>query len=496
MGEIKKQSLSNVLISYTGLGIGFLNVMLLQPWMLKPEEIGLMRVLYSIAVLGGTIFSLGITGAIIRFLPLFRNKEKGHNGFLGSILLITVPLFLLLSLVVLFFGNIFLDTYYARAPLLKSYSYWVLPMICMVGYSSLLSVYLLAEFQSVKVTWINDFLIRIFTLGIVLLYFFHWVDQKGFFLLFAGVYFFQLLGLFILSVYVSPMLTLFPVKSLWGKETRKAFVSFSLAMAMVNIASMALRNIDVIMVGGMANLEQAAVYSLALLVAGFIELPATAIGKIADTKISDAYQNNNQTEIEKIYDSTTRVLSVTGMFLFAVISVCIADVLYFLPKKFSFAAFPVTVIGLGSLANMCTGINSSILLYTSQVRVITRLTVGLVVLMVVLNYFLIPVAGIKGAALANGMAFILFNFSKWLIIKIKFGWNPYGRWFYHSLLITSFLVAGGLFLPVLPFHPVFSVIGKFITICIAFYALVMHTEYYTEVRKTLHQVIQRTNRKK
>jgi hypothetical protein len=58
MGVIQKQGIANTIVSYTGIAIGFINILILQPLMLSPDEIGLTRILYSVSSLIATVFPL------------------------------------------------------------------------------------------------------------------------------------------------------------------------------------------------------------------------------------------------------------------------------------------------------------------------------------------------------------------------------------------------------------------------------------------------------
>ena len=89
MGSIQKQAIQNTIISYSGVVIGFVNTLILQPKMLSPEELGLTRILYSTSILIATLFPLGINAFTIKFFPKFRNADNGHNGYFGLLLLIS-----------------------------------------------------------------------------------------------------------------------------------------------------------------------------------------------------------------------------------------------------------------------------------------------------------------------------------------------------------------------------------------------------------------------
>ena len=49
------------------------------------------------------------------------------------------------------------------------------------------------------------------------------------------------------------------------------------------------------------------------------------------------------------------------------------------------------------------------------------------ILIVALNYLLIPLYGIEGAALASVAVMFLFNFVKYLFLKIKLGFDPFSK---------------------------------------------------------------------
>ncbi|MGQ0829628.1 MAG: polysaccharide biosynthesis protein, partial [Bacteroidota bacterium] len=81
MGIIEKQATKNVIYSYVGAGLGFITLMWLAH-LLSPSENGLIRILISYAALFAQFANLGFTSVTIRFFPYFRNKDKGHHGFL------------------------------------------------------------------------------------------------------------------------------------------------------------------------------------------------------------------------------------------------------------------------------------------------------------------------------------------------------------------------------------------------------------------------------
>ena len=123
----------------------------------------------------------------------------------------------------------------------------------------------------------------------------------------------------------------------------------------------------------------------------------------------------------------------------------------------------VLLLGLVRLFDSFLGINTAIL-YNSRYYV-TLLVMGvfLALLTIVLNAILIPIMGLEGAALATFCSVLLYNASKLVFVKWKFGLTP---WSINSLKVVllglgTYLL---LFWVVLPFHPLINIVVKSIGI--------------------------------
>jgi len=82
MGIIIRQSIKGTFWSYLGVIVGFVTTAYLFPEYLEPETIGLLGLLLAWSRLFAQFSSLGFNGVTSRLFPYFRNKEKGHNGYL------------------------------------------------------------------------------------------------------------------------------------------------------------------------------------------------------------------------------------------------------------------------------------------------------------------------------------------------------------------------------------------------------------------------------
>lgn len=482
MGIIQKQGIANTIISYLGILIGFVNVLILQPYMLKPDEIGLTRILFSLATLFATIFPLGLTGVIVKFLPEYRD-DKGNKGFLGFILLLNITFYLIFTVFYFLFKDNFFSLYYNNSKLFWEFSYFVLPISMFIGFSNILSIYLFATFRSTIPTAINDIFVRLFSVVLTSLYFLKLFNLKTFVLLFALGFFCQTFLLIYYIVNKDGVSAFRFTTIIASKINLKRFMAFAFTVGLMTICNMAMKNIDVLMIGKYLSLEDVAVYSIAMLICSFIELPASALGKIAESKIADHFLSKDWDNIRSIYFESTKILFYVGCFLFLNINLNIVELLHFLPAKFHSGALLVNIVSLSALSNMSTGINSSMLLYTNKNKQISILLIALVVIMFSLNLILIPQFGLKGAASAVAISFILFNISKSILIYYYFKMNPFGLFFITISVITlvTFLGLNSISL----FNGWVDIVFKSIIVTVIFTLILMTNQSLDEEKKKL-----------
>ncbi|HQZ41681.1 MAG TPA: lipopolysaccharide biosynthesis protein, partial [Flavobacteriales bacterium] len=69
MGIIARQATLNTLLAYLGIGLGFVNVVLLYPKVLDADQFGLTRLLVSLATIAAQVAQLGAENTVIRYFP-------------------------------------------------------------------------------------------------------------------------------------------------------------------------------------------------------------------------------------------------------------------------------------------------------------------------------------------------------------------------------------------------------------------------------------------
>ena len=130
MGVIRKQSIQTSILSYLGVGLGYINVVLLFPKFFEPEQFGLTRVLIAVIGVSAQFALFGLTNAIIRFFPKFKEgDERTHHGMLGWALFSGLVGTVVVAAVLLIARPWVVDHYQEKSELFVHFYYLLLPYL-------------------------------------------------------------------------------------------------------------------------------------------------------------------------------------------------------------------------------------------------------------------------------------------------------------------------------------------------------------------------------
>lgn len=442
MGVIKRQGIKNTIITYIGILIGAINIIFIQPKLLTPEELGLTRLLYDFAYIIGLAVPLGLPNIIVKFFPFFKDRNLKHNGFAGIILVVFLVGFVISAASLLFFKPTITSHYIDKASLFVQYFSFIIPFTFIVSAITITTAYCQALFKSTIPSFLNDICLRLGTIVITIMYFNKWITLDYYVYLFIGLYAIELLVIVGYIVFVDTI-SFKPNKVVLKEHSVKKMMKFGLLLCLASFASIALRKVDVLFLGT-NSLELVAVYTTAIFIASFIEVPLGALERISHTKIADNFAKENYMEIEKIYKDSVKYLLIIGGLLFIGINTCTQYVYQIghLPDVYLQCINVVYIVSIAALINISTGINSAIMFYSKHYVLGTVLLVGTLLVTILLNIILIPKYGIYGAAIASASGSLIYNFSKFSFIYYKFKFQPYTMksLFILLIIITSTII--------------------------------------------------------
>ncbi len=426
MGIIRRQGLQNTLISYLGVGVGFLNNVFLFTHFLSKSELGLTRLLIQIGVLVALPAAMGLQNVTARFFPQFRDKEDRHGGFLWLLLSIPAALYGVV-LAGFFLAKPAVLRYYAgHSELLPRYYDWVAVLGFALLVYNMLDSYLRALYKTVVSSLIQDVLLRLGTAACVGAYALGWVDFGQFVALFVGVNGLATVGLLVYAAWLGQLFA-WPDWRAYRSGRLAEMVRFGLFSVLGNLSNTVIATVDSLMILRFGSDAQVGVYTTAFFVTSVLLVPARSLYKIASPQVGDFWNDNALDKLADLYRRISLLNLTAGGFLFAGLWANVDVLFQLLPAGYEKGRYVILLMGLGRLFDMATGINGIILYTSTRYRWDLFFNILLGALTVMSCWYFVPRYGITGAAFASALTLVAVNAGRVLSIWVWFGMQPFTR---------------------------------------------------------------------
>ncbi len=440
MGIIIRQSVRSTIVSYIGVALGFVITIWLYPNILTTEQYGLTRVLISMAAVSTQFASLGINNTVVRYFPYFNDRAKNHHGLLFFACIVPLAGFVLLG-GVLYFGQELIISYYReKSALLIDYYLLLIPMAFFMLFFNVISS-VVKVLQNITVaSFLNEVVVRILMIAALLAFLFNWISFEQFIALFVLNYGIILALLFIYLL-KNHAISFRPDFNFLRKPLLRNIAQYGTFAFLGGVSSMAVSNIDVLMLSALSGLEDTGIYAIAFYVGSAITITRKSIYNISSPIIADAFKKKNYALIEDIYKRSSLNQLIGGGLLFCGILVNLDNLMSLLPPAYAEGSIVIIIIGAANLFDMSTGLNGAIILNSKRYRFDLYSMLLLMAVTIALNYMLIPPYGILGAAIGTASAVVLYNSLKVLFVGITFNMQPFDLKMLPVIMIGAAIIA-------------------------------------------------------
>jgi len=473
MGVVAREGIKGTAVSYIGVLIAYVSLVIILPYCLSVEENGLIRVYVEAVAIFALIFQLGIPSAVVRYYSRHSAEAHTRQGFIAlnvwgallGIILMMVLGWLLKEPVFAYFRS--------KAPSFNQYYIYMLPA---AGFMILAAVFEKFSNTLLKITWpifFRDVLSRALLAVSVLLYFFDVLSLPqmfisvvaGYLLVFlcqAGYYFF---------ISGTPARVGRPGLE---KSFIKEYGVYLLFTSVGSIGNSIGGRVDIFMLTSYTGLEDAAVYSLAMYLATIIELPQRSLGQVLSPLMADAINKDDRERIRSINRDAALSQLMAGFLLFLLIVLNISDFYNVIPngEKYAGGIGVVVITGISKLISHAMGANTLITTNSKYYRVNFVIIIVFLILNIAGNYLLIPRYGMQGAAAATAFSTFIIALIYFLFVRAKYHTQPFS---YKSVILLGLflvLLLLGYYLP-LHFHPVLNIAIRSVLVGIVYLFVVL-----------------------
>ena len=376
----------------------------------------ILRIFTLVSKLGLDTFSIRLIASFSR-----KNKWKSIQLFRKKILILISITSIASSVAMYFLANIIVDHIDVKVEYVRLSSFFVLPMVFfMLHYQSLRGLKRIAEFS-----------------------FFYRMSQATF----------SIVSIFIISTFIRSnnvpiyaYLTSLTIVSVLSVITYKFWFS---KKAVLNseeiIEDLTIRNIlkisvplmlaqsvqfimawtDKLMIGNMMSAENVAVYGVAFRFSMGVSIALMAINSISSPKFAEKFASDDIKGMGKVAMQSAKMIFWT--------SIPLAAILLIFPKFFMGLYGAEFLIGfevlrwliIGRLVNVFSGSVGNLMQMSGQQKSYMVILIIGSLINVGLNYMLIPVYGIKGAAFASVCSLSFWNLTMVYVVKKKFGFSTF-----------------------------------------------------------------------
>lgn len=489
MGIVRRQGLRNTLISYFGLGLGFVNTVLVLPKVLEPHQIGLTSVLVALATMFAQVSAFGFGNLGIRFFPYFRQRESGHHGFLPFLLGVPLLGFLLVAALYLLGKPWVLSWYPKDADLLNQYYVWGLVLALFTLLTNLQDAYLKSLYHTAFSSFSQEIILRLLITAGALLFGSGYLGFRGYVLWYIAVNSGVALLLMAYTAFIGE-LHLRPTRAVLKVRPLGEMLSFGAFALLGNVSGVIITTIDSLMVGSKVDFDGAGIYATALYISTALVLPFRALYKIAFPLLADYWKQNDLPRMADFYQRTTRLNTVLGCYLALGIGLNLDFIFAQMKPAYSAGATAVLILLAGRLFDGITGVNGLIVVTSPRYRYDLFFNASLALATVLLNLLLIPRMGLTGAAVAAAVALIIINTARTWFVWHSFGLHPFDR---RVPLILLLAAGAGLAAYAVPFvHNLFLTMLLRSALLTAVYgALLLLTNAEPQVREIAGKLLGR-----
>jgi len=215
-----------------------------------------------------------------------------------------------------------------------------------------------------------------------------------------------------------------PARSRPRYQLREIF-SFSMVSWLASLASNGLLWADTILLGLFLSSSEVGRYQVAGRLVLMATLAMTPINAAFAPRIADLYQRGRTESLRRTYAVATSWILRISLPAFVVVAVFFPQLTRLFGRGFGVGAGVVVVLVVGKLTDAATGPCGLMLNQSGRVALNMVDNVGVLVLNVVLNLFLIPRYGLVGSALAWAVSLVLVNVARVLQVRATMGMLPF-----------------------------------------------------------------------
>lgn len=393
--------------------------------------VGILSLIMSILLIASLFTTFGMQDAIIKLILEFKNK---HQIPFFEVYKNSIIISILLSFIIgmsLFYGSEFIALKIFADISLSTFVVYLSIFLFFYTFHQI-NVATVRSLKEVKIFAFFELLPNL--IMIVLLLLFSYLSDDFYIPIYA--YLFSLFVLFCFSsliiyrIYIQERKS---IKHIYNKSLIKIRLILKNSFPMLLTSSMFIiaSQIDIFMLGFLTTVEEVGVYSIANKIAVMVTFITVAINSMSAPEFSDLYNKGRINDLQYVAQKTTKLIFFTTFPIIIILGFLGKYILNIFGESFIIGYSVLLLLLLGQSLNAMLGSTGNFLNMTNNQNKLMFFVLIALILNIILNYMLIPMYGINGAAFSTMISVISWNILATIFIYKKFGfmiiYNPFKR---------------------------------------------------------------------
>ncbi|MCF8008979.1 MAG: flippase [Halanaerobiales bacterium] len=395
------------------------------------EVYGKLTYTFTIIILLSVFTRLGLTQGLVQFVSKLteQNKEERNSLVTFSIFIVT-----LISIIFTFF--LYKYSNYVAVNILNNKDLSILikimsPLIIFLSLNGL-STGIYRGIKTIRYNVFGSILFSSIKLLLVIIF---------------GYMGFKIYGLALtyhISIIITVIYLYYKIKKLKliGKISKTYFSSyidilkFSYPLLMSGLLHFFINKIDIFMIGYYLSSTDVGVYTIALKVGTLTSFVLFSFNTIFAPNIASLYHNEKMSKLKKLYQVITKWIFAINIFVFSLILLLSKDIMTVFGPEFIIGATALILVAIGQVVNAGVGTAGSVNVMTGYPKSELYISIVVFVINISLNYILIPIYGINGAAIASLISVAVMNFMRLYILYKRLDFLPYTKDYLKNIYST------------------------------------------------------------
>lgn len=448
MGIVFRQSAKSTIVVAMGALLGVLIIWLSTAYNTK-QQLGFTKNLVNYALAVSQLLLLGLHSTLVVFIHKYADNERKRK------LLISLAVFIPTLVAVVFtVGYAFCKAWIlkhfqpADIPFMERYFMWLPVYTLLFVYMLVFEQYLGSQMKVAISAFMREVVLRVANIILLLLFGFGYVNFDVLVIGTVLIYLLPVSLFLILSFRIKEFGFSFDFRS-FSKEEYKEIVHFSWYHFLLSISFLMMSYMDALTLpfydhSGFSSL---AVYSVAVLLISFMQLPSKALMPASFTVLAKAFNDNDMDKAKDIFVRASINIFIPSVAM-ALILICnLGNAVAVIKNGYGEIVPVFLILFIGRLFDLATGMNDQVLSIAKYYKFNFYLSLILMVFLFLMIRFLVPRYGIYGAAWSTTITLVFFNIAKFLFVWKKLAMQPFSSKTILVLIAAIPALAAGYFFP-------------------------------------------------